>query len=213
MTPPEKRPPRAGTRLVTSLQNETVKLVRALEMRKVRRETGSFVAEGTSVLLMARDHGWLPRTLIYRAGAAQSGITGQLATWAAAGGADVLEVSQAVLGKIAFKDNPQSLLGIFAQRWHALPGPAAVRGDQVWLALEAIRDPGNLGTIVRTADAVGAAGVILVGRCCDPYSREGVRATMGSIFSVPLARADRDDFLAWRRGWRGDVIGTHLAAK
>ena len=58
---------------------------------------------------------------------------------------------------------------------------------QTWLALEAIRDPGNLGTILRTADAVGVTGVILAGNCCDPYSREAVRASMGSIF----ARADR----------------------
>ena len=56
------------------------------------------------------------------------------------------------------------------------------------MALEAIRDPGNLGTIIRTADAVGAAGVMLVGTCCDPYSHEAVRASMGSIFNVPLVR-------------------------
>jgi len=73
-----------------------------------------------------------------------------------------------------------------------------------------VRDPGNLGTIIRTADAVGAAGVILVGTSCDPYSRECVRATMGSIFAVPLVKMTREAFLAWCRGWPGDVVGTHL---
>jgi TrmH family RNA methyltransferase len=76
-----------------------------------------------------------------------------------------------------------------------------------------VRDPGNLGTILRTVDAVGAAGVILIGNCCDPTSREAIRATMGSIFAVPLVRASREQFLAWRAGWPGEVVGTHLEAK
>ena len=67
------------------------------------------------------------------------------------------------------------------------------------MALEAIRDPGNLGTIIRTADAVGASGVILIGDSCDPYSREAVRASMGSIFNVPLVRMSLERFLAWAK--------------
>ena len=69
----------------------------------------------------------------------------------------------------------------------------------MWVALEAVRDPGNLGTIVRTADAVGAGGVVLVGNCVDPYSREAVRASMGSIFNVPLVRLAPERFVAWAR--------------
>jgi TrmH family RNA methyltransferase len=87
--------------------------------------------------------------------------------------------------------------------------PAA--GD-VWIALEAVRDPGNLGTIIRTADAVGAAGVILVGDTVDPFSTEAVRATMGSIFAVPLARASGAEFAALAARWGGTIVGTHLAA-
>jgi TrmH family RNA methyltransferase len=80
------------------------------------------------------------------------------------------------------------------------------------VALESIRDPGNLGTIVRTADAVGAAGVILVGETVDPFSPEAVRATMGSIFAVPLARTSKPEFTGLAAGWRGTIVGTHLAA-
>ncbi len=81
-----------------------------------------------------------------------------------------------------------------------------------WVALQAVRTmvprlPGS-----RTADAAGCGGVILVGDCCDPYSVEAVRATMGSIFAVPLFRATVEDFLAWRRGWPGAVVGTLLSA-
>jgi TrmH family RNA methyltransferase len=82
----------------------------------------------------------------------------------------------------------------------------------VWIGLEAVRDPGNLGTIVRTADAAGAGGIVLIGACVDPYSHEAVRATMGSIFNVPLVRASAQDGLAWAQRWRGDIVGAHLAA-
>jgi len=81
-----------------------------------------------------------------------------------------------------------------------------------WVALQAVRDPGNLGTIVRTADSAGCGGVILVGDCCDPYSVEAVRATMGSIFAVPLVKASTAEFIAWRKTWPGSVVGTLLTA-
>lgn len=199
-------------RVITSLQNPTIKAVRALEMRKVRRETGLFVAEGASVLVTARDHGWRPKTLLYQPEAAEGEIHRQLVKWALQSGAEILEVSEAVLAKVASKENPQSMLAVFQQAWHTLPEPREVKPDAVWVALEEIRDPGNLGTIIRTADAVGAGGIILIGTSCDPYSREAVRASMGSIFAVPLAKIDRDGFLSWRQTWPGEVVGTHLAA-
>lgn len=196
---------------ITSLQNDRVKAIRALEMRKVRKETGLFVAEGASILITAREHGFVPQTLVYRAGSADSGVARGLVSWALKAGAECLEVSEAVLAKLASKDNPQSMLAVFDQRF--VPAPRSAERDEVWVALEEVRDPGNLGTIVRTADAVGAAGVILVGTSCDPFARECVRATMGSIFAVPLVRMNRDDFLAWCTGWSGDIVGTHLDAQ
>lgn len=197
-------------RLITSLQNDRIKAIRALEMRKERKDTGLFVAEGTSLLVTARDNGFVPETLVYRAGSAMGGIAQGLAEWALKSGVECLEVSEAVLGKLSSKDNPQSMLGVFKQRWVEPPAAARVQRDSVWLALEEVRDPGNLGTIIRTADAVGAAGIVLIGACCDPYSHECVRATMGSVFAVPLARMQRDGFLKWIEGWPGDVVGTHL---
>lgn len=200
-------------RAVTSLQNPTVKAVRALDMRKVRRETGLFVAEGASVLVTARDHNWRPRTLLYQPEAADGDIHRQLVGWAEESGAEILEVSEAVLGKVSSKDNPQSMLAVFPQAWQSPPEAGALSPEAVWVGLEEIRDPGNLGTIIRTADAVGAAGIVLIGTCCDPYAREAVRASMGSIFAVPLVRIDREGFLEWRRNWPGEVVGTHLSAK
>jgi TrmH family RNA methyltransferase len=195
---------------ITSLTNDRVKAIRALEMRKVRKETGLFVAEGASLLITARDQGYVPETLVYQTGEAQSGIVRGLVTFALKEGAEVLEVSEAVLQKLASKDNPQTALGVFRQHFAPPPDLAILPANETWLALEDIRDPGNLGTIVRTADAAGCAGIILVGTCCDPYAQESIRATMGSIFAVPLVKMERAAFLAFASAWPGDVIATHL---
>ncbi|HEY5290084.1 MAG TPA: RNA methyltransferase, partial [Caulobacteraceae bacterium] len=122
---------------------------------------------------------------------------------------ETIEVTSAILEKVSRRENPQTVLGVFEQRFTAL---ADLKVDGVLVGLEAVRDPGNLGAILRTADAAGCAGVILIGDTCDPYSVEAVRATMGSIFAVAVARASAEAFLAWRAAWPGSVIGTHLAA-
>ena len=199
-------------KIITSLTNDRIKAIRALEMRKARKETGLFVAEGTSLLITARDHGFVPETLVYQVGTNGSGITRGLVTWALKEGAEVLEVSEMVLGKLASKDNPQTVLGVFKQTFSDPPAPKALDLRATWLALQEVRDPGNLGTILRTADATGVAGIILIGNCCDPYSTESIRATMGSIFVVPLVKLEREAFLALAASWPGDVIATHLDA-
>ncbi len=197
---------------ITSLTNERVKAIRALDMRKERKETGcsSPRARRSSSRLATR--GSCPRHWSTGPGSGENGIARQYVQWALGRGVEVLEVSEPVLAKLASKENPQSMLGVFKQRFAEPPLPRTVAKEACWLVLEEVRDPGNLGTIIRTVDAVGAAGIILVGNSCDPYSRECVRATMGSVFAVPLVRMDREAFLAWRAGWPGDVAGLHLEA-
>ena len=196
------------SRAITSLTNPTVKAVRALHMRKARQESGLFLVEGLKAVTEAVDLGQAPRILLYGEGAANH----PLLVRAAAMAGETLEVSAAILAKISRRDNPQTVLGVFGQAFTHLGAldPAAAH---CWVALEAVRDPGNLGTIVRTADAAGCGGVILVGDCCDPYSVEAVRATMGSIFAVPIARAGVAEFLDWRVRWPGSVVGTLLTAE
>ena len=96
---------------------------------------------------------------------------------------------------------------MFRQRW-----AETVKPDGVWVALEDMRDPGNLGTIIRTADAAGASGVILAGQSCDPWAGDCVRATMGSIFGMPLVRLEQNAFLSLLAEWPGESVGTHLKA-
>jgi TrmH family RNA methyltransferase len=138
--------------------------------------------------------------------------TGGLAVLAAkvrAAGADVVFTSPAVMEKVARRDNPQTVIGVFPQRFAP---PDTLTGGTV-VALEAPRDPGNIGTIVRTADAAGASGVMLVGASADPFGVEAVRATMGSIFHVPIARVEADAFTAFLDGWAGAIVGTHVSAR
>jgi TrmH family RNA methyltransferase len=199
------------SRAITSLANPTVKAARALHMRKAREETGQFLAEGLKIVTEAVELGHAPRILLYSAEAIAHPLARRARTATEAGGGEAIEVSHDILAKISRRDNPQTVLAVFDQAFAALaaldPGAAAR-----WVALEAVRDPGNLGTIIRTADAAGCGGVILVGDCCDPYSVEAVRATMGSVFAVKIARAGVAEFLAWRAAWPGSVVGTLLTA-
>lgn len=189
---------------ITSTANPRLKELAALTQKKHRAQTGLFVAEGLQTLTYALENGWKPETLVFAEGekhhllealedAAKSTIT----------------VPNYLLEKMTKRENAQSVVATLKQRWHDLKQMKAENGD-VWLALDRVRDPGNLGTIIRTCDAAGVAGVILIDDCTDPYATECVRATMGSIFHVPLFAASTEEFLDWRKGFDGPVYGTHL---
>ena len=194
---------------VTSLANPIVKDIKSLALKKFRDSQNAFMAEGLKLVIDAFDAGWTIRTLVFAKNAKANPAVQKAAARTVAAGGLVLEASEKVLSAITRRDNPQMVVGVFEQRYTPL---TAVRpqGKDVWVALDRVRDPGNLGTVIRTADAVGARGVILVGDTTDPFSVEAVRATMGSIFFVPLARATADEFLAWRKGFSGLLAGTHL---
>lgn len=202
---PLSRTPGAVKR-VTSLQNPIIKAVRALHQRKARAETGLFLAEGHKLVVDALSVGWVPQMIVALERAEEDGAQDLAARVRAAGG-DVVWTNGAVLEKIARRDNPQTVIGVFEQRFAAIDTLSA--GTVV--ALEAPRDPGNIGTIVRTADGAGAAGVVLLGQSADPFGLETVRATMGSIFHVPIARADLSDLSRYAREAGARVVGTHLA--
>src|SRR6185312_426936 len=173
---------------ITSLTNPTVKAVRALHMRKEREESGLFLAEGLKIVIEAIDLGHAPAILMYGPDAASHPLLQRAAQTARDAGGEVIEVSREVLEKVSRRDNPQAVVAVFRQVYTPL---ADIRPQDApcWVALQAVRDPGNLGTIVRTADAAGCGGVILVGDCTDPFSVEAVRATMGSVFAVKIAKA------------------------
>src|SRR3546814_2481697 len=113
----------------------------------------------------------------------------------------------AILSKLSGKDNPQTIVGIYAEPKTTLAD--LDRGTaSIWLVAERLRDPGNLGTMLRTGDAVGAGGLILLDESTDPYGVEAVRASMGAIFTQTLVSARWDDFLAWLRAGPGPLVAT-----
>ena len=195
---------------VTSLSNPIVKDIKALANKKDRDETRSFMAEGLKLVIDALELGFEIRTLVYAKNVKEKPQVVQCATKTVARGGLVLEVSEKVLTSITRRDNPQMVVGIFTQRWTPLRDLKPQTGE-TYVALDRVRDPGNLGTIIRTADAAGASGVILVGEATDPFSMETVRATMGSVFAVPLVKTNVADFLAWKKAAGVEVVATHLA--
>jgi TrmH family RNA methyltransferase len=164
------------------------------------------------IVAEAVELGRAPRTLLFSSEAGDHPLLARAIAAAERAGGEAIEVSREILGKISRRDNPQTVLGVFDQSFAPLASLYHATAP-CWVALESVRDPGNLGTILRTADAAGCGGVILVGDCCDPYSVEAVRASMGSIFAVKIARATQGEFLAWRQAWPGSVVGTLLAAE
>ncbi|MGR6432236.1 TrmH family RNA methyltransferase [Rhizobium sp. PAMB 3174] len=195
---------------VTSLSNPIVKDIKALAQKKERDATKTFLAEGLKLIIDAIELGWTIRTLVYAKAAKGKPAVEQVAAKTVATGGLVLEVSEKVMSSITRRDNPQMVAGVFEQRWLPLARVKPQAGE-TWVALDRVRDPGNLGTIIRTADASGASGVILVGETTDPFSMETVRATMGSVFAMPLIRATVDEFIAWKKTAGVSVVATHLA--
>lgn len=198
-------------RLITSLTNDTVKAVRALHMRKERDATGRFLAEGLKFIGEALDQGRAPRLLLVGEDARPHPILDRAKADTRKAGGEVVTVTHAILEKISRRDNPQTVLGVFDQSFTPLSS-LIPESAPCWVALEQVRDPGNLGTIIRTADSAGCGGVILIGDCVDPFSVEAVRATMGSVFAVSISKCTAAEFVAWRRSWPGSVIGTRLDA-
>jgi TrmH family RNA methyltransferase len=215
MTPADAPAPAPGDdpriKRITSPANAQVKEIRGLQQKKYRDRDGLFLAEGLRILAEAVDQGQPIETLVVLKEMRGHRVGARLVRDTLERGGQVLEVTEPVLAKIARKDNPQGAVGVLRQRWEALETVDA-SGDRCWAVLESIRDPGNLGTILRTLDAVGGSGAILLDRCCDPYSLEGVRASMGSLFCQRLVCADFERFRAWRARQGGLLVGTSLKA-
>ena len=203
----QKRPGRIFE--ITAVSNPRIKSIKALAQKKNRDQDGTFLVEGMKLVRDAFENGWEIDTLIYAATTNDNVQVTELAAKLRVAGADILEVNEKVLSSITRRDNPQMVVGVMRQSWKRAPSNVKDKSC-VWIALDRVRDPGNLGTIIRTADSAGAEGIILVGETTDPFSLEATRASMGSIFNVPLVRMDEEEFLKWRISWEGMVVGTHL---
>ena len=194
---------------ITSASNPLIKQLRSLERKKGRNETGLFLAEGARLIEQALAKDWQIETLVISNAGAERDYVQTLVKRAKAQGARLVQVPDRLAGSIARKDNPQAVIAAIKQRDLDLTDVAA-DDSGLWIGLYECRDPGNLGTILRTADCAGAAGVILIENCCDPYSVEAVRASMGSLFDVQLARAPFATFNAWRKSAQLNMVAASV---
>jgi TrmH family RNA methyltransferase len=197
----------AATEVITSAANPLVKRIRALADRRHRRREEAFVVEGVQPVWRAVEAGWSLETLVVVPelvpGAAAEMVERQRAL-----GVRVATVSTELAGRLTERDRPPGLFAVVRTRAGGLDclpvGPGAV-----FAALHGVANPGNLGTVIRTADAVGAAGVILIGDTADPFAPAAVKASMGSLFAVPVASApDAAGFLDWARAGGVRVLAT-----
>ena len=198
-------------RSVTAFSNTTVKRLRSLRDKKHRKAEGLFLAEGLRIIAEARDSGRLPEIIAFSAEGAKHPLAAEIIAATEAEGGEAIETTTDILSKMSGKDNPQMLLGAYRQ-----PDTSLQQIDRstspLWIVAQALRDPGNIGTILRTGDAVGAGGLILIDDCADPFSVEAVRASMGALFTQQVAAARWDEFLPWLRSAPGQLAGTSLKA-
>jgi TrmH family RNA methyltransferase len=150
---------------ITSNHNDKLKEIRKLARRRSRDESGRFVAEGEDLIAAAAAGGWRPVHLLAAAG---SGLDGD-------------EIEGDLLAGVSGLGSGTRQLGVYESRWSVPAGPLCV-------ALWGVGDPGNVGTIMRSALAFGASSVVLGPDCADPFGPKAVRASMGAIFGVPVAR-------------------------
>lgn len=204
---------RAGqVKEISSTSNPIIKEVKGLALKKNRDAQNRFLAEGQKLVIDAIDLGWKMPMLIFGKHMNDQQHMIDLVEKAKANGAQILEVSEKVLSAISRRDNPQMVIGVFEQQWYDGThfDTIAQNAGDVIVALDRVRDPGNLGTIMRTADAAGAKGIILIDDTVDPFSVEAVRATMGSIFNIKLCQMTSDEFISWQNAFSGNIVGTHL---
>lgn len=196
-------------REITAFSNPLVKRVRALREKRHRREEGLFLAEGLRILAEAEEAGLLPDMIFFAGDSAQHPIVRRLTAAVEERGGDAIQTSRDILHKLSGKDNPQVVLGVYRQFDTSLSRIDRSSAD-IWLVAQAMRDPGNLGTMLRTGDAVGAGGLILIDDTVDPFSVEAVRASMGAMFTQQIAQARWDEFLPWLRAGAGQLVGLSL---
>ena len=214
---------------ITSLQNPRIKAIRALSQRKRRQETGLFFAEGIRLAGEALQTGADIETLVVAPELLRSNFGRDTVRRARDEDVEILEVGAEVFRSLSGKDGPAGIGVVVRQRWTALDdagvglgGSDASTNDVAsadaaadtlgWVVLEDVGNPGNLGSILRTCDATGATGVILLGDPADPYDPQAVRGSMGAVFSQQIVRSSLEALIQWKRRLGIPMIGTSDAA-
>lgn len=192
---------------IASVRNRRIVEARKLAQRKYRRRQDRFLVEGLQLLHMALDAGAQPLEVFY----CQSQFAGSeapaLLDLFRQAGAELVAVSAGVMETLSERDTPQGVVATFALFETSLR-VLRLAGRELVLVLDRLQDPGNVGTLMRTADAVGAAVVVLIEPCVDPFDPKTVRGSMGSLFNLPVVQTgDVPGLFAWLREQGMQLVG------
>ncbi|WP_148931393.1 TrmH family RNA methyltransferase [Paenibacillus methanolicus] len=194
---------------ITSAQNDKVKAMASLLEKKHRDRSGKFIIEGIHLIHEAIEAGAQLESVVYDM---ERGVPDELrGSLAQANGRfEIIETTRAIIAKCTGTDSPPPVFGI-VRKLEADPA-SLYRANGLVVVLDGVRDPGNVGTIIRSADAAFADAVVLGKGCVDLYNPKTVRSTMGSLFHVPVVEGDLSELLpaAKARGMR--LVGTSLQA-
>ncbi len=198
--------------MITSSANEQVKFIRKLREKKYRNESGSFYIEGIRIVVEAMQVQGRVQTLIVAPELVQSKFAAEIVETAGRQHIPVLEVSAPVFETFSLKDGPQGVAAVVSQKWDTIDSIDPQKMG-LWVGLDAVADPGNLGTIMRTLDAVSGNGIFLIGPCTDPYDPSAMRASMGAAFSLKFVKTTADEFEQFKTKSKVQMIGTSDSAK
>ncbi len=174
------------TEAVVSLQNKFVKLASSLKQKKYRDELGLFIVEGVRLVEEATQSNWLVETCIYTDEAFKQERVRVIITTLQANGCRMIQVNNVIYDKITDTKEPQGIMAVVGKRTYQLLDMQDTKEKSFFMVLDQLQDPGNIGTVIRTAVAAGCTGVVLTKGCTDVFATKAVRASMGSIFHIPI---------------------------
>ena len=196
------------TDLISSASNPIAKRIRALADRKVRKREGVFLVEGMQPVWRASESGWEIETLVLAPDLIDNPAVDEMATHLEQRGTRIVHLSSQLFSRLSERDGPAGVMAIVHMQTRGLANIRVEESD-AWIVLHRIHNPGNLGTIIRTADAAGMAGIILVGDSTDPFAPAAVKASMGSIFSIPIViEPEVDRVIDWAQEKNLHLVGT-----
>lgn len=197
---------------ITSRSNPKVKLVRSLHERKARQESSLFLVEGVFHIGAALESGAALELALYAPSLLRGEFAQGLPQRLQQVGVETLEVSQDVMASLSDKDNPQGILAVARQGTISLAS-LPVEAAGVYLAAVTPQDPGNVGSLLRTLDAAGGAGLLLLEGGTDPWHPQAVRAGMGAHFTKPIVQASFADFVVWAAAEGVGIYGSSAKAE
>jgi TrmH family RNA methyltransferase len=211
IAPHSVTPRKSRSETISERHNAGIRRIRKLKVREERERAGVFFVEGIRFVAQAVQHHAEIETLLVAPKLLVHPFGQKLARQMRRGGTPCLEVTPEVFYSLSQAEETQGIGAVVRQRWERLERVKPSEG-LCWVALDAVQFAGNLGTILRTCDAVGAAGVILIGPTIDPYHPAAVRASMGGMFSQRFVRTSCAEFAAWKQRHGCMLVGTSPAA-